>query len=211
MTQQNTSHAVMARRFEPADSLDSFPSPPWSVRALLRYVINVDKRDTCWEPACGEGHMSRALEESFGTVLSTDIHDYGFGAVQDFLDPDRAVPTVDWIITNPPFKLAEEFIRTAWDDARKGVAMLVRSTFLEGKGRYQRLYQSLPPTYVCPFVERVPMVKGRLDRNASTATAYTWLVWLKHRPHEVTMPPIVVWIPPCRSELERDEDYQGGQ
>jgi hypothetical protein len=33
---QNTSHAVMAQRVEPAHSLDDFPTPPWATRALLR-------------------------------------------------------------------------------------------------------------------------------------------------------------------------------
>jgi hypothetical protein len=113
---------------------------------------------------------------------------------------------VDWVITNPPFKLAEGFIAKSLEIAQFGVAMLVRSTFLEGKGRYERLFSVSPPTIVAPFVERVPMVKGRLDRNASTATAYSWLVWQKGAPK---MPPVVVWIPPCRAQLERDEDYEG--
>ena len=36
---QNTSHAVMAQRIEPADSLDDFPTPPWATRALLKILM----------------------------------------------------------------------------------------------------------------------------------------------------------------------------
>lgn len=39
VTQQNTSHAVMAQRIEAKDSLDDFPTPPWATRALIEHVI----------------------------------------------------------------------------------------------------------------------------------------------------------------------------
>lgn len=34
-----TSTAVMARRVEPADSLDFFPTPPWATRAFCEHVM----------------------------------------------------------------------------------------------------------------------------------------------------------------------------
>ena len=65
MGKQNTSHAVMAQRFEAKDSLDDFPTPPWATRALLEHVIP-DKDlagRSVWEPACGAGHMAKVLKE----------------------------------------------------------------------------------------------------------------------------------------------------
>jgi hypothetical protein len=47
------------------------------------------------------------------------------------------------------------------------------------------------------------MVKGRLDKSASTATGYCWLVWEKQRRGA----PKLVWIPACRRALEREGDY----
>jgi hypothetical protein len=47
------------------------------------------------------------------------------------------------------------------------------------------------------------MVKGRLDRKASTATGYGWLVWEKDWSDGTAL----IWIPPCRKDLERGEDY----
>jgi hypothetical protein len=47
------------------------------------------------------------------------------------------------------------------------------------------------------------MVKGRLDKSASTATGYCWLVWEAKRASR----PRLVWIPPCRKSLEREGDY----
>ena len=47
------------------------------------------------------------------------------------------------------------------------------------------------------------MVKGRLDRKASTATGYSWIIWEK----SVSEAPRLMWIPPCRKVLEREHDY----
>jgi len=203
---QNTSHAVMAQRSEAKDSLDDFPTPPWATRALIEHVLRSKgelKRQTCLEPACGAGHMSKVLAEFFGEVKSSDIHDYRYGEVQDFLKKPLAVNSFDWVITNPPFRLAEEFALRAIKVARRGVAILARTVFIESVGRYERLFMEHTPALFAQFTERVPMVKGRLDRKASTATGYGWLVWER----EFKGRPELVWIPPCRKSLERDADY----
>ena len=200
---QNTSPAVMAQRAEPPDSLDFFPTPPWAARALCEHVIDLHGR-TVWEPACGAGHMARALQEYTLSVHASDVHDYGYGSKWDFLWRHFADdPTFDWVITNPPFRLGQQFIERALDIAGEGVAMLVRSAFIESIARYEGLFRDRPPAIAAQFVERVPMVKGRCDPNASTATAYLWLVWRKGW----SLPTHLQWIPPCRAKLERNGDY----
>lgn len=202
---QNTSHAVMAQRVEPHDSLDHFPTPPWATRALAEHVAEI-RGFQVWEPACGDGAMARPLGEYAGRVVPTDVHDYGWGhAVHDFLQPylPDAVGVCDWIVTNPPFRLADQFVHRGLEVARHGVAVLVRSVFIESQGRYNELFRPAPPAYMAQFVERVPMVKGRLDKNASTATSYCWLVWLKGHSGQTRL----MWIPPCRAKLERAADY----
>ncbi len=202
---QNTSHAVMSQRVEPGDSRDDFPTPPWATRALIKHVIKRDMLGqlTCLEPACGAGHMARVLKEHFREVRCGDAFDYGYAPVRDYLAYPYETNAVDWVVTNPPFRLAEEFALRSLDVARQGVAMLVRTVFLESVGRYKRLFQHNPPSKFAQFVERVPMVRGRLDEKASTATGYAWLVW-EHGCNEQTQ---VVWIPPCRRTLERANDY----
>jgi hypothetical protein len=203
---QNTSHAVMAQRIEPQDSPDDFPTPPWATRALVEHIIE-NKRAlmgmTCLEPACGAGHMARPLKEYFAGVLAADAYDYGYGQVRDFLAYPYKSASVDWVITNPPFRLAEDFVMRAMPIARRGVAILARSVFLESVGRYECIFREMPPTKFAQFVERVPMVKGRLDRRATTATGYAWLVWEKHAGGL----PRLMWVPPCRKELEQASDY----
>jgi hypothetical protein len=150
--------------------------------------------------------MSKVLCEYFGDVTSRDVTGYGYGDVQDYL---RCNPSerYDWVITNPPFKLGEQFILRALEMAREGAAFLVRTTFIESVGRYNRLFSATPPSIFAQFVERVPMVKGRLDQSASTATGYCWLVWNKAKEGSTK----VVWIPPCRRSLERPNDYGSAQ
>ena len=208
---QNRSHAVMAQRAPSPDSLDYFPTPPWGTRALCEYLARHDDiaKQSCWEPACGEGHMARALGEYFSSVVATDIHDYGAGyPAHDFLDAGSLMewdtPEVDWIITNPPFNKASAFALRGIALARVGVALLVRTSFLEGGERYRSLFRPYPPTYILQFSERIPMFKGRLNRAGSSATAYCWILWVQVPGGHSTFK----WLPPgTRARFERDDDY----
>ena len=203
---QNTSTAVMQRRVEAHDSLDDFPTPPWATRALCEFLTDeclIGFPDqSCREPAANRGHMVKPLREYFASVEASDVHDYGVGfPVADYLwGPSPS--SVDWTITNPPFRLAEQFIDRACQSSRMGVAVIVRAAFLEGQGRFERLFSKNPPSFVLQFTERVVMHKGRLAPEGSTATAYAWLVWI-----DGESPTQLRWIAPCRKLLERAEDY----
>lgn len=217
----NRSTAVMARRHEPADALDDFPTPPWATRALVEHLNRWGdvSRESCWEPACNRGHMARPLAEAFGRVYASDVHDYGWAgqeAVRDFLGPDAVPPHieaqgVDWIVTNPPFRLAEAFALRAFALARVGVALFVRLAFVESVGRLECLFGPHRPEWVLPFSERVVLHKGCLAPDGASATAYCWIVWLApfDKPFRVDGRafPAFSWIPPCRRRLERDGDY----
>jgi hypothetical protein len=206
---QNTSTAVMARRVEPPDSLDYFPTPPWATRALCEIVLRDFDLGSVWEPACGEGHMAEVLREYAYRVFASDVFDYGCGqdAVGSFVGvgPDIAQPPhpMTWIITNPPFNLAGEFLARARIEAR-GVAMLLRTAWLEGGERYNTIFSKHPPHVVALFAERVPMVKGRWDPKASTATSYAWCVW---KPGSFAPGTHLQWIPPGqRQRLSKPDD-----
>lgn len=182
--------AVMASRISALDALDFYPSPPWSCRALVEDVLPQlgvafhTASMTLWEPAAGGGHMVEALRPYVREAFASDVYDYGRGyAVGSFIGegPDVAQCPFkpDLIVTNPPFNRAMEFADRALELARVGVALLVRSNWAEGCDRYQRLFRDRPPSVIAQFVERVPMVKGRWDPDASTATSYAWFVWRK--------------------------------
>lgn len=211
----NGSRNIMGSRQEPDDSLDYFPTPPWATRALIEHVLQhlgCAPLYSAWEPACGEGHIAEVLCEYFPDVLASDIFDYGFGEQHekweqiDFLNyPEGGHPVADWIITNPPFdEKAVQFVLKAFDLAKVGVAMFFRLQWIPSKGRYEKLFRDFPPTLVAFFTERVPLVKGRWDPLATTATDYIWLVW-KHGEE----PRAPLWIPPGqRKALTKPDDAE---
>ena len=53
---------------------------------------------------------------------------YGYGEVRDYLGVPLETGSVDWVITNPPFRLGEAFILKSLKVARRGVAMLTRTS-----------------------------------------------------------------------------------
>lgn len=184
---QNISTAVMQRRHVTVDKLDYYPTPPWATRAFMAEVLRADASPhlfaNVWEPACGEGHMAEVLREFSPNVIASDVHDYGRGYkvgsfVGDGLDVIPRPPRCHWVITNPPFNLAVEFAQRAIREADVGVALLLRSAWSEGMERYRELFERNPPDLIAQYCERVPMVAGRYDPQASSATAYSWFVWV---------------------------------
>lgn len=219
----NTSSAVRQQRHVAPDALDDFPTPPWATRALLEYIgrrFSPGPLSTVREPAANRGHMARVLGEAFHGVLASDCHDYGAGFdLRDYLL--GPLGRTNWTITNPPFRLAEAFIARAVQHS-DNVAMLVRSAFLEGVGRHERLFAERPPSDVLIFCERVVMWQGvlldpdvpvvqRLDngtlsapRKPSSATSYAWLIWAAGGAGRTRLH----WIPPgTRKRLTRPGDY----
>lgn len=210
-------YAVMAQRHATRSGadhgLDDFPTYPFATRALCEQVVDLAGM-TVWEPTCNRGNMVRPLREYAAQVIATDIVRYSaLGRTFDFLSLERGAERpagaerVDWVIANPPFRLLEDFVRVALTVAERGVAMIVRTQVLEGLGRYEAIYRPYHGFYsFAQFVERVAMVEGRLDRLASTATAYGWLVLDKCQ----ARPSALVHIAPCRYALEFRTDYIRG-
>ena len=214
------STAVMARRTTDAAetdelrklwrALDFYPTPPWAARAGAELIKRLDPHARrIWEPACGEGHMADPLRAYFDTVEASDIHFHGYGAVHDFLGSDPqffpALGEVDWVVTNPPFLLAADFLRRGLEVANRGVALLCRLAFLESETRYQLLYGDTPVTIVAPFTERVAMQLGSWNPKGSTATAYAWFVWIKGSNVRGQLEPIP---PGAKKRLSRLHDVQ---
>lgn len=178
-------------------NLELFPTPPWAARALAEVVLpqlGLPRRfdGLIWEPATGLGHLAHGLAD-YGPVFQSDVYQYPLagGATMalhdvrrvDFLDPSATAPVfADWIITNPPFAPAADFLKRAIVRARVGVALLLRMQWLESDGRYGPVFLDRPPALVAQFVERVPMCEGGWDPQLSTASAYAWFVWLREEP-----------------------------
>ena len=155
--------------------------------------------------------MVKVLREFTDEVGASDVLSYGLQGqrVADYTDPRADFFQTDWTITNPPFSQAQAFIERALDTSSTGVAMLLRTNFLEGVGRYNTLFSKWPPAIVAPFTERVMMERGRLRESKGSMIPYCWFVWLRDERTDdwTAKAPRVVWIPPCRRDLERPGDF----
>lgn len=185
-----TASELYARNVAPSadrEKDDFYPTPPDATRALLR----LEKFGSqIWEPACGDGAISNVLSGAGHTVISTDLLDRGYGEPRiDFLMEQRLLAPE--IITNPPFKLAEQFARHALDLGVQKLAMLLRLAWLEGTER-KRLFESTPLARVHVASRRLSMARGGTDvgKGGGSMIAFAWFVW--DRAHEG--PPILSWF-----------------
>lgn len=190
--------AVMASRIEAPDSLDFFPTPPWATRSLFKHVLtDLPRSLIVADPCAGQGHMVGVLRELFDQVIASDVFDYGQGhLIGSFVGQGADVvelpAPIDWFFANPPFNLAFDFLMRALELARQGVALLLRTSWVETHDRYHDVFEKNAPAYIAQFSERVPMTKGRWNPDASTATAYAWFIWRKQRSNLCEFR----WIPP---------------
>lgn len=110
----------------------------------------------------------------------------------DFLVDDYPINKVDYIIMNPPYATIEPFIIRALEIAQKGILMLGRLQFLEGKSRYENILKDNPPTDIYIYVDRIKCYKnGDFSDSSSSAQAYAWFFWDKTK---VAPEPKIHWI-----------------
>ena len=133
-----SSHALEKREVN-----DYYATDPKAAEWLLELEPELDN---IWECACGEGHLAKVFDRAGKLQFATGLIDRGYGGVVDFLNTDTNIKYNGDIVSNPPYKIAERFIRKALDtvtDGRK-VCMFLKLTFLESKSRKQ-LFEQYPP------------------------------------------------------------------
>lgn len=165
---------VTHRRLAPkADEF--YVTPAWGTRALLHYELFPG---TTLEPCCGDGAMARVLKEKLKKVSASDLHDRGgYGSQRDFFSVTKAY---DNVITNPPFNIAEEIFAHAYHNvAQQKVALLLRTAFVEGGRRWERIFSKTPPTRVWVFSRRLSIFPAGDERTGGGTTSYSWFVWEK--------------------------------
>lgn len=152
-----------------------------------------------WECACGEGHLSKRLIELGHNVFSSDLINRGYGVQQDFLLADKSPAELDGnfcILTNPPYIHSLAFVKKALELVPNDgyVIMFLKTTFLEGKKRYDELFSKTPPKYIYQFVNRVLCAKnGDFDymrKHGGSAVSYAWYLLQKG----YNGPTIIDWI-----------------
>lgn len=170
---------------------DYYPTPPEVTRALLGVE---EFPGPILEPCAGRGHVVRELRNAGYSVLSNE----------PYCDPDGWSPELrmdfldGWnirgcksIVTNPPYRTAEAFIRTAIDLDFEKHAWLLRFQFVESAERFP-LFRDHPPRRLWVFSRRVQISERGLDNPLGGMIVYAWWIWERgYSGH-----PEIRWFPP---------------
>lgn len=184
----------------PREENDFYATDPKALKLLLE----LEKfSPVIWECACGKGHLSDVLTEHGHHVFSSDIVNRGYkdASLIDFLHEPTLNISIDFlysitkhtiskfdIITNPPYRYAEEFVTKALETVAEGqkVAMFLRIQFLESKKR-ALLFKKYP-------IKTIYVASGRIEcaingdfTGKPSAACYAWFIWEKGYKGETTV------------------------
>lgn len=162
---------------------DYYATDPHAAELLLE-IEDLDKNIPIWECSSGENHLANVFKEHGYVVRTSDIvKRTETTEILDFLSDD----VYDWdgnIITNPPYKLASQFVEKAMDIIHKGnkCIMFLKLQFMEGKQR-RKLFEKYPPKTIWVSSSRIMCAKnGKFDEmiaGGGSAVAYAFYVWEK--------------------------------
>lgn len=167
--------------------LDDYNTPLSMVRQFLE-VEMFDSAGSFLEPASGGGAIVRVLQErGYKNVTAYDIKmtpsNVSFVDSQyNFFNESRKF---DYVITNPPYRRATNFIRKAATVCLEKFALLMPLLYLHGVERYAVIYKN----DVFPFglkqlwvFTRMPMLTAELREDGMYNTgmqAYAWYLFAK--------------------------------
>lgn len=163
---------------------DAYYTPAWCTEALLRHWW---PNGDVWEPAAGRGDIAAVLEAEGIEVRATDLVPFDGAPMvrlqsdMDFLTCLPVKSATFSIITNPPYKKAEAFIRKALELTGRGrgaVAMLLRNEYDCAKSR-QTLFEQAPFARKIVLTTRPKWIEGS---KGSPRHNYSWFIWdWRHR------------------------------
>lgn len=171
---------------------DVYPTPRWAVEQILGALRLFPSRDhlQVLDPGAGSG----AWGFTAAILLQCDVwgverRDMAQPVNYDEWDADtdfltwssrsvyRGQPAVrfDLIVGNPPYSLAEAFIRHSRDLLAPGgqIVFLLRLAFLEGQARAKGLWTEFPPERVLVLPKR-PSFSANGKTDAIAYAAFYW-------------------------------------
>ena len=172
---------------------DVYPTPVDAVESLMPLLKQLPIKRV-WEPACGDGRLSRVLEWHGYDVISTDLREnsgYGIGGL-DFRYEDPLtkwgwdIGEIDCVMTNPPFVFAREFIERGLEIAPI-VVMLVKQNYWNTKGRID-LFANTQPTHFLPITWRLAFLEE--ERGSSPLMDCAWAIWIRGNTEDCKLAPV---------------------
>ena len=152
---------------------DFYPTPSWATVKLLEYF---PLPGVIGEPCSGAGDMAYELRRN-NLVWTNDIdRNHPADSHYDLTDPASwdKLPECDWIVTNPPFKMAAAIVPAAYEKARLGIAMFLRLSYLEPcRNRAEWLILHSPTKLI--VLPRISFTGNGKSDKCTTA----WMIWDK--------------------------------
>ena len=169
MKKHSRAHSLVGSNPEGRPRDDFYRTPEKATKALLSVETF---SGSIWEPACGDGAISEVLIAAGHDVYSSDLIGRGYGEPRhDFLLTNHRA---DNIITNPPYKFANEFIERALMLTTGKVAMLLKLNALGGMER-RRIFDTSPFKGVYVFSGRLSMMRDGTE--GAGMIEFAWFVW----------------------------------
>ena len=160
----------------PTSTGRTFSQPPHG--PLMRSSITRNSLAIFGKARAATAPMSRVLSKTGCSVISSDLHNRGFGDQGiDFLTATRKHDNN--IVTNPPYNSAEGFVSAGIQKSKRKFALLLRLAFLEGANRANTIFSRNPPNRVWVFSERITFYPSGAVQKGTGTTAYAWFVWDK--------------------------------
>lgn len=155
---------------------DAYMTPPWCVRRLLEAWRPKGKSGILVEPAVGTGNIVLAIGTEHFSWMTYDIREVvpvgEMHVTGDFLQVAAHGTDAEAVIGNPPYSLAEEFIRhsrSCFPDAE--IVFLLRIAFLASQSRIPLWHDvGTPDIFVLP--NRPSFTGGGTD-----SADYAWFRW----------------------------------
>lgn len=183
---------------------DYYTTDPTAVEQFIKHISKKDGLitgsffNTIWEPACGCGNISKVLKSHGYKVISSDLYDRGFGYTGfDFLGSVGVPESCNTIITNPPYALADDFVKHAMDVLPIGgrYFALMNLSYLAGQKRFNEIYNNGYLRAIHVYPHRINCYKNNENTGHSSPVSYAWFEYLK-RSHNgnIYSPPAIYWI-----------------
>lgn len=161
-----------------------FYETPYSITKQLLEKIRLYGK--VLEPACGNGAIVKELKEYKRDKIKVTSYDINTG--KDFL---KETNKYDFIVTNPPFSIAEQFIEHALEIASDSYFLLPLS-YLHGKKRYDKFYNNHVLSEIFVFT-RYPMLGDPLRIDGKYRTGMMVYAWF-HFVWDAGLYPKIHWL-----------------
>jgi len=173
---------------------DFYETPDWCTEALLAaYPLDPMTRQLkIVEPCAGHGAISRVIKDYYSSceliqyelTRNKKLQKYGDVTFGDFFNNAIADDTVDYVITNPPFTLSQEFItscRYLYPNAE--IIKLLPFSFLGSAKRHDWWVDNTPNKHSVLSDRPSFTNDGKTD-----SSVYAWYHWFEAARKHIQLP-----------------------